>query len=494
MELPNYAEIHVVSDLHMGGSPAEFQILRESKRLAAYVRWVARQQPNSPVALVLNGDVIDTLAESVDGYIAIDEALTVVQRIMSDASFACVWDALADFVKLPNRSLVIVIGNHDVELALPPVQRAIVARLAGEDRAARASIEFATQGAGYTCTVGNARVFCTHGNEVDPWNYVRYEDLSKAARRLNCGRSLKASQWDPNAGTKLVKDVMNEVKRRYAWIDLLKPETQAAIGVLLVMDPRQAGKIAQLPAIAGTLAQGAWEYDGRLSVEGFAPAGRAAPPAFEQLLGPSMAAGMQLANPGASQTVDEMLLAAETNFANRRHGALPEDQTLGLPRVVWDRLTGWIRGVGKHEALRRALVDWLETDKSFDVDTQDFTFKEVTASVGTGIDFIVTGHSHLERAIDMGGRYYFNCGTWIRLLRFSAAMLKNEDTFKPVYDVLENGKMSAIDAAVFANESFVLDRTSAVCIKTDPRGVVGTLAHVDGSEKMIEVVREFVRG
>ena len=39
---------------------------------------------------------------------------------------------------------------------------------------------------------------------------------------------LEPSEWGPNAGTKMVKDVMNEVKRRYAWIDLLKPETQAA--------------------------------------------------------------------------------------------------------------------------------------------------------------------------------------------------------------------------------------------------------------------------
>ena len=33
-----------------------------------------------------------------------------------------------------------------------------------------------------------------------------------------------------NAGTRMVKEVMNEVKRRYAWIDLLKPETSAAVG------------------------------------------------------------------------------------------------------------------------------------------------------------------------------------------------------------------------------------------------------------------------
>jgi len=209
-DFPQYDEIHVVSDLHMGGSEG-FQIFRETQRLANYIRWVAGQRPGSRVALILNGDVIDTLAENITGYIAVDEAASTVQRIMRDPSFGQIWEALADFVKLEARNLIIVIGNHDLELAFPTVQQAIIKRLAGETLAARARIEFSTSGAGYSCVVGNATVFCTHGNEVDPWNYVRYEDLSKVARRLNTGRSLAHEEWTPNAGTKMVKEVMNEV-------------------------------------------------------------------------------------------------------------------------------------------------------------------------------------------------------------------------------------------------------------------------------------------
>src|SRR5207249_4703470 len=100
-------------------------------------------------------------------------------------------------------------------------------RLAGDDLLARARIEFSTAGAGYACSVGGARVYCIHGNEVDAWNYNRYEDLAKVSRRLNAGQSIEQSDWKPNAGTKMVKEVMNEVKRKYAWIDLLKPETSA---------------------------------------------------------------------------------------------------------------------------------------------------------------------------------------------------------------------------------------------------------------------------
>jgi hypothetical protein len=79
-----------------------------------------------------------------------------------------------------------------------------------------------------------------------------------------------------------------------------------------------------------------------------------------------------------------------------------------------------------------------------------------------------------------GGRYYFNCGTWIRLLRLTDGMLRDTSSFKPVYDVLINGSMSAIDAARFGNDSFVMDQSSAVCIKSDGGRVVGQLSHVVG--------------
>jgi len=238
-DLPAFDEVHAISDLHMGGRPG-FQILRETRRLANFILRLAAQRPGGRIALVLNGDVFDTLAEDVIGYVAIDDARATVDRIMNDPSFKPVWDALAAFVEQPGRTLVFVIGNHDIEIAFPPVQRLVLSRLAGDDLAARARIEFSTAGAGFGCLVGNSRVYCIHGNEVDAWNYNRYEDLAKVSRRMNAGLSLAQDEWQPNAGTRMVKEVMNTVKRSYAWIDLLKPETSAAVGTLLVLDPAQA--------------------------------------------------------------------------------------------------------------------------------------------------------------------------------------------------------------------------------------------------------------
>jgi UDP-2,3-diacylglucosamine pyrophosphatase LpxH len=478
MDLPQFDELHVVSDIHMGGEPG-FQILREAARLAGFFLWVAAQRRDGRVALVLNGDIVDTLAEQIDGYVAVQEAESTVDRIMRYPQFSPVWDALAAFVKTANRTLVIVLGNHDIELAFPNVQRLIVHRLAGEDLAARARIEFSTMGAGFSCRVGGARVFCTHGNEVDPWNYVRYEDLSKAARRIATGRLLRGSEWEPNAGTKMVKDVMNEVKKTYAWIDLLKPETSAAVGVLLVLDPKQLSKINRLLPIVGELAVGAREFDQRLSAGGFAQPDPGSAPAASAtaVLGRNLMEGI---SGGATQSADELLRNAERTYKSSAPAAAAPEATLGTGQLVWDRLTGWLRNVSEAEALRRALKDWLAQDKTFRVDDRDETFKNVMASVGTEIDFVVTGHTHLERAIEVGpGRYYFNTGTWIRLLRFTEAMLESEGSFTPIYRVLKDGKMSAIDAGT-PDHPLVLDQTSSVCIRANGQGAVGELVHVTG--------------
>src|SRR5262245_45294891 len=501
MDLPRYDELHVISDLHMGGDRVDFQILRETKRLASYIRWVTAQRPENRVALVLNGDIVDTLAEDVGGYIAVDNAVATVERIMNNPSFADVWTALGEFVRAPRRTLVLAVGNHDLELALPPVQRSIAQRLAGEDLAARARLEFSTLGAGHACLVGSARVFCTHGNEVDKWNYVRYEDLSRLARRLNAGRTLAPSDWEPNAGTKMVKDVMNEVKRRYAWIYLLKPETQAAVGVLVVLDPSQVGKITRLPGIVGELVRGGREFEGRLGADAAvaprpASAGAAS---IDQLLGANVAQGLKLGVQGGPRgpggTADDMLMEAEVNYRSAPVPGRTEDETLGTGRLVWDRMTGWINGVGKEEALRRALLDWLVDDQAFHIDDRDETFQNVTKSVGSGIDIIVTGHTHLERAIDMGGgRFYFNCGTWIRLLQFSRAVLSKPESFAPVFAVLEDGRMSAIDAATFDGAPFVMNRSTAVRLAAEGAGLTAALGHVDGVDPIAwNTVKRFAR-
>ncbi len=210
-----------------------------------------------------------------------------------------------------------------------------------------------------------------------------------------------------------------------------------------------------------------------------------------QLLGPHLSEGIRGQAQQDSQSVDEMLALAEANLGRPNAQIVEPEAPLGAGQYLIDRLTG----VPKDEALRRALKDWLADDKTFDHTDRDDTFKDVTAAVGPSIDFIVTGHTHLERAIDMGGgRFYFNCGTWIRLLRFTDAMLKDQNSFKPVYDVLIDGRMELIDEAKFGGERFVMNQTSAVSIKVENGAVVGRLSHIiDDGTGAPQVIQQFVR-
>lgn len=488
-KFPKFDEIHVISDIHMGGKQG-FQILRETKRLSGYIDWVKSQCKEGNIALVLNGDVFDTLAEDIRGYVAIDDAIQTIERIINDNAFSGIWNALSDFVKTERRTLVFVIGNHDIEIAFPHVQNFILWRLAGDDLTQRARVVFSTIGAGYTCTVGGSTVYCTHGNEVDDWNINRYEDLSRVSRRVNVDLPFSHDEWHANAGTRMVKEVMNKVKQQYKWIDLLKPETSAAVGTLLALEPSMLGEIKNLIPILGEKNRASSEIDQRLSTNALSSdsvQSNSNLVTVDQLLGKNVLAGINEPS-HIKQSVDDMLDLAEGNLGDRSKLIVPHQEQLGTSQLVWDRLTSWFTDVSKSESLRRALLDWLENDKTFDICDQDETYKRIVEKVGRSIDFIITGHTHLERAIDMGGgRFYFNTGTWIRLLRFTQAMLKDETSFVPVYQLLANnqGRFEAIDEAQFSDEQgkkipFVLDQTSAVWIRHESGVVIGQLIHVEG--------------
>ncbi len=475
-DLPAFDEVHVLSDLHLGGV-AGAQILRETGRLAQFVRRLARLRPEGTLALVLNGDVFDTLTEDLPERAGEDDVRNTVSRIVDDAAFAPIWQALAAFALTPRRTLVLVIGNHDLELALPPVQRLLRERLCGSDAEAPAHgrLLLSTAGAGFACRVGGARVFCIHGNEVDAWNFNRYEALARMSRRLAAGLPLHRDDWQPNAGTRLVREVMNPIKRRYAWIDLLKPETAAALGTLLVLDPWQAARIVALPGIVderrrGTAAVRARLSDGPREEVVDSPA-RGRP--WQSLLGPHLVAALG----GAPPDVDEMLLIAERHLSAPPPSSDDAGATLGTAGLLRDRLGG----LDTADALRRALLDWLGSDRSFDLDERDASVERLLASVGPAVDFIVTGHTHLARAIDCGaGRFFFNSGTWIRLLRLTPAMLADAVAFAPVRAVLVDGSLAALDAARIGGEPFVLDRTTAVAIRAEEDAVVGELLQVHG--------------
>lgn len=500
--LPRYQELYVVSDIHMGGektAASDFQIFNRGERLANLVLHVAEQRPQDEVALVLNGDIIDALAEdSVPGYVALDAdtALAMMERIYADPSFSPVWDALAKLVQTPRRHLVFVVGNHDIELALPPVEASVRDRLARGDPAANARIVFATHGGGFGCYVGRDRVFCTHGNEVDGWNFVDYSALGGLGNAMNAGRRPDASRWMPNPGTRLVVDVMNDVKRRHPFVDLLKPEVSPVVAVLLTLDPGAVKRIDLGDAYAIVRDKVRGDLETRNLLSAGEPLSHASPDALavsaaQELLGASLGEEVGRVRSAAAGADEEtLLLEAERAVAERKPASDAIDAgdtaTLGWGDIV----SGWIGRIDKVEALRRALSDWLEKDTTYDVDARDSTFDEITRRVGPEVGFVVTGHTHLARAIEFAPkRHYYNCGTWIRLLRLTPEVLADAKAFEQhAYPALAAGRMDALDGARIPgpggqNVPLVLDRANVVRISENAGAVTGSLLRVGDGAK-----------
>lgn len=491
--VPRFDALYAVSDLHIGGRPGA-QIFNKGNRLAAFIEHVAKDRPRDEVALVLNGDVIDPLIDAAPGnYMSLDAgtALRMMGQLYEEPAFKPVWSALAALLATPRRRLVIVLGNHDLELALPPVQHWLRQRLAGDAAAARERILFSTQGAGYACLVGDASVFCTHGNEIDPWNWVDYNALGQLANLVGAGRRVEAERWPANAGTRLVIDAINRVKRAYSFVDLLKPEAAAVLGVLIGLRHEALRHVdwnTIVDVVRGRL-HGRRVVGGVLGEADDHPA-EDGPSDLVSLLGPRLR--KELATPILGDAL--MLAALQDVESGRVPGGHDDDgpETLGRGTRAYAVVSAMLGWVEPAEALRRALCDLLrDNDDAHTVTTLDNEDRKLCEHAAADLDFLVAGHSHLARAAARPDRgWYYNCGTWARLMRLERAHLADPRVFadhvwpkltarvadgEDAFKALDEGASTPPDTGIPA---LLLDRTMAVRIAASDGVTIGSLLRV----------------
>src|SRR5262249_48726217 len=116
--------------------------------------------------------------------------------------------------------------------------------------------------------------------------------------------------------------------------------------------------------------------------------------------------------------VRELLLQARKDEDARRE--YPSSD--GSAYLTWGPLGKIQKTLGidelRFKILRNGLRALLAHDKTYNYDDRDGTFKEIDKAMKGDIDFLIAGHTHLARAFERApGQYYFNSGTWIRLIR-----------------------------------------------------------------------------
>ena len=135
----------------------------------------------------------------------------------------------------------------------------------------------------------------------------------------------------------------------------------------------------------------------------------------------------------------------------------------------------FIRTGSSLKALQAAL-DGLMKDTSFETSAPDETFRRLNTLVSSEIDFLIAGHTHLEKSIprnfEMG--VYFNSGTWARLIHLSRETLQNEEKFSKVFDSFKSQSLAALDKL----EGLVEKRCSVVRVARSGQDTVGEILRV----------------
>jgi UDP-2,3-diacylglucosamine pyrophosphatase LpxH len=493
--LPVYREVWVVSDLHLGGytgrwdetkkdwvASAEtgplgpkdrsFRIFRDAPALAKTIGDAAGVA--GPVALVLNGDIVDFLADAQALGFDPEGALGKLEQIVADPEQRAVWTALQDYLKVPDHDLVLVLGNHDVELGLADVQSYLVDFLSEQDPARRSRIVHCYDGKGFRCVVGGNIVQCVHGNSADPWNDVDYATLAKVseARRLHS----RVPAFKVNPGSTLVVEHMNAVKRQYQWVDLLKPEREGAAAAVQVLD---AGRSPPLLALAR-------------SVNSFAVAksmfiGGDAPGVVEQT---------------ALRTADDVIPAADAEkwLADAQEldtkGVAPLD--LAGDDGMLEAVFAARRAIGLRlgKSLRELLLEGIPNSTAWSLTDEDEVFSGQDRENDPNVDFLIAGHTHLERCLKRkrGRGFYYNSGTWILLMSIPVSALTTDSSFAPVLAALMDGSLEALEKPVplGTGEARPLVRSLRTVVRVweEAPGASAALFHVEADAKKGFAVNE----
>jgi len=369
------ATLIVVSDLHLAGNGWE-HVAFHTRQTRAFADLLQACAPGGilndtlPVELIINGDWLDCLRTTpvaVGHAATVDGALERLEHIaMAHEAF---FVALRAFLAIPGNRITALIGNHDIELALPAVQQRLAVLLG--DREGHFRVWPAR---GYRPWPD---VYIEHGNQLDPWNAsTSLWDETGEPRSPDLTTALLP------VGSRYFLDVLADVYRRYPYLDVLTPSLSPTkqLALLCLLDPHLVCERAQAAAAS----------------RGNQRRALAELPAD------------QTGDPPAVFSAAVRDLHAQLRAVRERSGIISADTSAEQAQV--DRLHAALRD--GPEAAAQAIFAW----DSYEPQGSSGSIGQIERALAAAhpeARYILCGHTHAEFIAQLpSGQWIANTGTW----------------------------------------------------------------------------------
>ncbi|MCY2965575.1 MAG: metallophosphoesterase [Planctomycetota bacterium] len=460
---PSFDQAYVISDLHIGGAE-NFQIFSAGSQFEALIAHILegleslpRKNNTSRVLLVINGDFVDFLAEPYASSFNMDRAPAMLDEIFERPQFEPVMKALRHFVKSDGTRLVITLGNHDIELALPATRRKLMHLLTNGQGELERNVEFCFDGWGYRFQVAGRQALCLHGNESDQYNFTRYDELDRVIHEIQFnGTSEFAADCRPSAGSEFVIKAINPIKKEFPFIDLLKPEIPLAATALVMLDFNKLGyaeEVVRLTTQARENERQRPESQRRMlstfGTDEYHTARDKGAGRFTDAQDIEWRTQQAILDGTIDQLIDtprdERFLGPTEWLDSLRNAVTSTRRTIGEIRGAVVKSLKDAKQATHKLALRAALLP-LVTDDPYLTETLDRNDLAVERGIRGPYDVVFAGHTHFRRIArrPFGNGIHVNTGTWAGLMSLSRTQVIGEQ-FDKIYAALMTGTREALE-------------------------------------------------
>lgn len=403
----------VISDLHLGG--VEPAMMSHAVELADFLRGLpARLREDESLELVIAGDFIDFLAIALNG---VHDAWTPTPgRAVEKLKHAMrghdsvVYEALSAFVRAGHR-LTVIVGNHDLELAIPAVQQAFCENLNVD----RHQVVFVDDGQAWR--IGGALI--EHGNRYDGANVNDWNGLRATVSAWSREEAIPAP-LQISAGSRIVEQVVNPLKQRYPFLDILQPQGELIAYLLLAMEPALKYDFKAIRRLlVGGIRQALAQHNG--------------PPRAERNVANRVSDDALVGRPLETRKLDQLFGIEGVALSEQEVSA--RDLIREFLRNPGDNLESFLKSEqpiprARLLQLQSVIAEMTHGDESLNPagETEQYGRNARRLCDGHGIEVVVMGHTHKPRHVgDAKKASYINTGTWVDRIVVPRAALEQSD-------------------------------------------------------------------